>query len=301
MGAQLRVYRQKIHSAESTKKITRAMELISASRIQKAREAAEAARPYAEAITRAVGAVASRTATIHHPLVESGAREVKRAAIVVISSDRGLAGAFAANIAKTSDRLASLLRSQGKEVDFYLVGRKIVGLYTFRHLPVVRSWTGWTDHPTAAHSHEIAQVLQEAFLRGGDHGGVDEIHVVYTKFVSMILQQPTVLRLFPLQVVDAHPDEQHHDLPLYEFEPDPATVLDALLPRYIGSELYSALLDSAAAKHAATQTAMHSASENADKQVYNYTRLMNSARQTEITQQITEIVGGADALTVTKH
>ena len=295
MGAQLRVYRQKIHSAESTKKITRAMELISASRIQRAREAAEAARPYAEALNRAVSAVASRTGSIDHPLVESGSREVKRSAVVIVSADRGMAGAFAANVAKTADRLSSLLRSQGKQIDYYLIGRKITGLYHFRHIPVVHSWTGWTDHPTAANTHEIAEVLQDAFLKGGSEGGVDEIHVVYTKFVSMIAQTPTVLRLFPLQVVeDDSPERQ--TLPLYEFEPDEASVLDALLPRYIGSELYSALLDSAAAKHAATQTAMHSASDNADKQVYNYTRLMNTARQSEITQQISEIVGGADAL-----
>lgn len=295
MGAQLRVYRQKIHSAESTKKITRAMELISASRIQKAREAAEAARPYAEALNRAVAAVASRSASIHHPLIGSESRQATRSAVVVISSDRGMAGAFAANVAKTADRLSSLLRSQGKQVDYYLVGRKIAGLYSFRHIPVVRAWTGWTDHPDSAHAHEIGQVLEEAFLKGGANGGVDEIHVVYTKFVSMIAQVPTVLRLFPLEVVEDDA-KARHDLPLYEFEPDEATVLDALLPRYIDSELHSVLLDSAAAKHAATQTAMHSASENADQQVYNYTRLMNTARQTEITQQITEIVGGADAL-----
>ncbi|GAA3943437.1 F0F1 ATP synthase subunit gamma [Pseudoclavibacter caeni] len=295
MGAQLRVYKQKIKSAQTTKKITRAMELIAASRIQKAQTRASAARPYDEAITRAVGAVAALSTDIDHPLLRERPA-IRRSAIVVLASDRGLAGAFSSAILKETDRLANLLRQQGREVDFYLVGRKAVGYFQFRDRPFVRSWTGDTDMPTADVAHEIGEAVVESYLRGGEAGGVDEIHLVYTRFVNRVTQRPDVLRLLPLQVVEGEAEPRTADSPLYEFEPAPEEVLELLLPRYLESRIYHARLESAASEHASRQKAMKAASDNADKLIRSYSTLMNNARQAEITQQISEIVGGADAL-----
>lgn len=295
MGAQLRVYRQKIRSAQTTKKITRAMELISASRIQKAQARVSASNPYARAITRAVSAVATYS-NVDHPLTTEKAR-VDRAAIVIFTSDRGLAGAFNSQVLREAESLAELLREEGKTVVYYLVGRKAVGYFSFRRRSSERSWIGGTDNPEFDLAKEISDEIVSAFLRDASDGGVDEIHIVYNRFVSMITQEPQVVRLLPLEVVEGVQTPSAGEvLPLYEFEPSPEAVLDALLPAYIESRIYNALLQSAAAKHAATQKAMKSASDNADKLIREYTRLANNARQSEITQQISEIVGGADAL-----
>ena len=295
MGAQLRVYRQKIRSAQTTKKITRAMELISASRIAKAQQRVAASLPYARAVTRAVSAVATYS-NVEHILTRE-AENPRRAAIVVFSSDRGLAGAFNSNVLRKSEELAELLRGEGKEVVSYLVGRKAVGYYRFRRREYVRDWVGGTDNPDAETAREIADAVVAHFVQDTDEGGVDEIHVVYSRFVSMLTQTPEMLRLLPLEVVEGvEAPGDNEVLPLYEFEPDAAEVLDALLPAYIESRLYSAMLESAASKHAATQRAMKAASDNADTLIRDYTRLANNARQQEITQQISEIVGGADAL-----
>jgi F-type H+-transporting ATPase subunit gamma len=295
MGAQLRVYRQKIKSAQTTKKITRAMELIAASRIQKALARVQASAPYARAVTRAVSAVATYSNVSH--VLTTEPEKIERAAILVFASDRGLAGAFNANVLKESEELATLLRSQGKEVVFYVVGRRAVGYFAFRKRAVEKAWTGDTDNPTFATAQEIGEELVSRFVQPTAEGGVDEIHIVYNRFVSMLTQSPEVVRLLPLEVVEGveEPGETVA-LPLYEFEPDADVVLDALLPVYIESRIFNALLQSAASKHAATQKAMKSASDNADKLVRDYTRLANNARQSEITQQISEIVGGADAL-----
>jgi len=295
MGAQLRVYRQKIKSAQTTKKITRAMELISASRIYKAQQRLAAANPYARAITRAVSAVATFS-NVDHPLTTERAN-IRRAAVVVFTSDRGLAGAFSSNVLKETDQLTQLLKDQGKDVVYYLVGRKAVGFFSFRKRAAIRSWTGGTDLPVFTTAEEIAKQVVEAYNAGFDNGGVDEIHLVYNKFISMISQEPQVVRLLPLEVVEGvETPDSDEVFPLYEFEPDVNKVLDALLPVYIESRIFNAMLQSAAAEHAARQKAMKSATENADKLIRNYTRLSNSARQSEITQQISEIVGGADAL-----
>ncbi|WP_430646088.1 F0F1 ATP synthase subunit gamma [Agromyces sp. GXS1127] len=303
MGAQLRVYRQKIKSAQTTKKITRAMELISASRIQKAQARVAASTPYSDAITRAVSAVASYS-NVSHVLTTEPER-VDRAAIVIFTSDRGLAGAFNSQVLRESEELAELLRSQGKEVVYFLIGRKSVGYFSFRRRDYERSWIGGTDNPEFDTAKEIADAVLEAFLRDSADGGVDEIHIVYNRFVSRITQVPVVTRLLPLEVVDAEEEEaapsgRAEVFPLYEFEPDAETVLDGLLPVYIESRIFNAMLQSAAAKHAATQKAMKSATDNADKLITDYTRLANEARQSEITQQIAEIVGGADALSSSK-
>jgi F-type H+-transporting ATPase subunit gamma len=299
MGAQLRVYKQKIASAQTTKKITKAMELIAASRIQKAMARVRAAAPFARAVTRAVSAVATHS-NVNHPLTREP-ETIRRSAVVIFSSDRGLAGAFNSQIIRESLELAELLRSEGKEPVYYLIGRKAVGYFQFRRIEPAEEWTGDTDTPHFHTAEDIASRLIEDFTLGGEAGGVDEIHLVYNRFVSMMTQSPERVRLLPLKVVEASAaahasDEAPAAYPLYEFEPDAATVLDALLPVYVQSRVFNALLQSSAAKHAATQKAMKSASDNADKLITDYTRLRNNARQAEITQQIAEIVGGADAL-----
>jgi F-type H+-transporting ATPase subunit gamma len=297
MGAQLRVYKQKIASAQTTKKITKAMELIAASRIQKAMTRVRASSPFAQAVTRAVSAVATYS-NVDHPLTREP-EVIRRSAVVIFSSDRGLAGAFNSQIIRAGLEQGELLRSEGREPVFYLVGRKAVGFFQFRRLEAAAEWTGDTDTPHFSTAEEIADTLLEAFRRGGAAGGVDEIHLVYNRFVSMMTQSPETVRLLPLEVVEAAEESSSSAAavyPLYEFEPDAEAVLDSLLPVYIQSRVFNALLQSSAAKHAATQKAMKSASDNADKLITDYTRLRNNARQAEITQQIAEIVGGADAL-----
>ena len=295
MGAQLRVYRQKIKSAQTTKKITRAMELISASRIAKAQQRVAAATPYSRAVTRAVSAVATFS-NIDHPLTTEPAR-IDRAAVVIFTSDRGLAGAFSSNVLKEAEQLTTLLREQGKDVIYFLVGRKAVSNFSFRRRESAQAWIGGTDLPKVDTAKEIADAVLEAFKKDFADGGVDEIHLIFNRFVSMISQEPETVRLLPLEVVEAEEAPSAGDVfPLYEFEPDASKVLDALLPVYVESRIYNAMLQSAASEHAARQKAMKSATDNAEKLILNYTRLSNAARQSEITQQISEIVGGADAL-----
>lgn len=300
MGAQLRVYKQKISSAQTTKKITKAMELIAASRIQKAMARVRASSPFARAVTQAVSAVATYS-NVDHPLTREP-ETIRRSAVVVFSSDRGLAGAFNSQILREAMELGELIRSQGSEPVYYLVGRKAVGYFQFRGIQAVAEWTGDTDTPHFSTAEEITAALLEAFERDSAEGGVDELHLVYNRFVSMMTQSPETVRLLPLEIVEseAAPDPSGAVYPLYEFEPDAETVLDAILPVYIQSRVFNALLQSSAAKQAATQKAMKSASDNADKLITDYTRLRNNARQAEITQQIAEIVGGADALSSSK-
>ena len=295
MGAQLRVYRQKIKSAQTTKKITRAMELIAASRIQKAKARVAASTPFANAITRAVSAVAAHS-NIDHPLTTEPTT-VERAAVVIFSSDRGLAGAFNSQVLREAEELSELLREEGKQVSYYLIGRKAQGYFSFRNRTATRVWTGGTDQPSFETAKEIADELIASFNRPTSEGGVDEIHIVFNRLVSMVSQVPEVRRLLPLEVIETSEKPQTVVIdPLYEFEPDAEVVLDRLLPVYIESRIFNAMLESAAAKQAATQKAMKSASDNADNLIRDYTRLANNARQSEITQQISEIVGGADAL-----
>ena len=299
MGAQLRVYRQKIRSAQTTKKITRAMELISASRIQKAQARVAAATPYSTAVTRAVSAVATYT-NVSHVLTTEPAK-VDRAAIVIFASDRGLAGAFSSQVLREAEELSELLRSEGKDVAYFLVGRKANAYFSFRRRTPERVWTGGTDAPVFETAREIGEAILESFLRDASEGGVDEIHIVYNRFVNMVSQVPEVVRVLPLEIVEGVEEPGDTEvLPLYEFEPDAEKVLDSLLPVYIESRIYNAMLQSAASEHASRQRAMKSASDNADKLIREYTRLANNARQSEITQQISEIVGGADALSDAK-
>ncbi|MFZ9102126.1 MAG: F0F1 ATP synthase subunit gamma [Pontimonas sp.] len=295
MGAQLRVYRAKIRSAKATKKITRAMELISASRIQKAQQRMAEAAPYSRAVTRAVSAVATYSSVDHPLLVES--ENPTRAAVVIFSADRGLAGAFSAQVLREAGELAERLKSEGKEVVYYVLGRKAVQYFQFRQRPMERTWLGGSDQPQFETAKEVADTVIEKFTQDSAEGGVDEIHIVYNRFVSLVTQQPEVVRILPLEVVEGVEEVEDTEIfPLYEFEPEPDDVLDALLPRYIETRIFQAMLQSAASEHAARQKAMKSASDNADKLILEYTRLANNARQAEITQQISEIVGGANAL-----
>jgi F-type H+-transporting ATPase subunit gamma len=299
MGAQLRVYRQRIRSAQTTKKVTRAMELISASRIQKAQARMKASGPYSRAITRAVSAVATFSDVDH--ILTTEPATIERAAVVVFTSDRGLNGAFSSNTLKEAEQLRELLRSQGKDVVFYLVGRKAQNYFTFRKRDSEQIWTGNTDQPEFATAKEIGDAVVSKFLTEAAEGGVDEIHIVYNRFVNMVSQVPEVVRLLPLEVVEGIEEPAEGEvLPLYDFEPDPVEVLDSLLPVYIESRIFNAMLQSAASEHAARQKAMKAASDNADTLIRDFTRLANNARQAEITQQISEIVGGADALSSAK-
>jgi F-type H+-transporting ATPase subunit gamma len=296
MGAQLRIYKRRIRSVSATKKITKAMEMIAASRIVKAQRQVAASTPYATELTRAVTAVATGSNT-RHPLTTEAENPV-RAAVLLITSDRGLAGGYSSNAIKAADRLTDRLRAEGKEVVHYVVGRKGVAYFSFRERPIAQSWTGFTDKPSYADAKDVAAPLIEAVLKETAEGGVDELHIVFTEFVSMMTQVPVDKRLLPISLDETAEETGAADavLPLYDFEPSAEGVLDALLPRYVESRIYNALLQAAASEHAARRRAMKSATDNAGELINSLSRLANAARQAEITQEISEIVGGASAL-----
>jgi F-type H+-transporting ATPase subunit gamma len=296
MGAQLRVYKRRIRSVTATKKITKAMEMIAASRVVKAQRKVAASTPYATELTRAVTAVGTGSNT-KHPLTTQ-AETVTRSAVLLLTSDRGLAGAFNSNAIKAAEQLTERLEREGKQVDVYIVGRRGVAHYNFRERKIAESWTGFTDEPTYADAKKVAAPLIEAIEKETADGGVDELHIVYTEFVSMMTQQALDARLLPLSLEEVAEEATSKGelLPLYDFEPSAEDVLDALLPRYVESRIYNALLQSAASKHAATRRAMKSATDNAGELIETLSRLANAARQAEITQEISEIVGGASAL-----
>ncbi|MGW1771040.1 F0F1 ATP synthase subunit gamma [Streptomyces sp. NPDC002104] len=296
MGAQLRVYKRRIRAITATKKITKAMEMIAASRIVKAQRKVAASMPYATELTRAVTAVATGSNTKHALTTEVEAPV--RAAIVLITSDRGLAGGYSSNAIKQAERLTERLRGEGKEVDTYIVGRKGVAYFGFRERKVAESWTGFTDSPAYADAKRVAAPLIEAIQQDTAEGGVDELHIVYTEFVSMMTQNAVDGRMLPLSLdkVEEEGGAKGEILPLFDFEPSAEDVLDALLPRYVESRIYNALLQSAASEHAARRRAMKSATDNAGDLIKSLSRLANAARQAEITQEISEIVGGASAM-----
>lgn len=294
MGGQQRVYRQKIRSTQSLKKIFRAMELIAASRIGKARARVAAATPYSQAITRAISAVSIHS-DVDHPLTNKRT-DTNKVAMLVVSADRGMAGAYSASAIRAAERLRQNLEREGKEVVQFAAGRRAVSYYTFRHRELAGKWTGGSDSPDVEVASEIANALYSAFTAEPEDGGVSEIQIVYTHFTSMVTQEPRVIRLLPLEIVEGVAEPGEDVEPLYEFEPSAEEVLDALLPRYIEARLYSCLLQSSASELASRQRAMNTAVSNAEDIVRQYTRLANSARQSEITQEISEIVSGADAL-----
>jgi F-type H+-transporting ATPase subunit gamma len=315
MGAQLRVYRRRIRSVQSTKKITKAMELIAASRIAKAQARVNNAKPYAKELADALAEIGGDT-TLRHPML-TGVENPRRAGILVITSDRGLAGGYNANAIKAANELAERLRGEGREIERYVIGRKGVAYFNFRGVKLGGSWTGFSEQPNFADARGATEAVVEALratsegeIDGGDadgQPGIDELWVVYTRFVNSVTQTPTAVQVSPVKAGDGEQADSSDDKSddggkdeksqaLYEFEPEPARLIAALLPRYISSRIFSALLESAASESAARRRAMKSASDNATDLIKTYTRLANQARQAEITQEISEIVGGADAL-----
>jgi len=294
MSASQRVYKARINSTKSLQQMFKAMELIAASRIGKARDRAESARPYVEALTRAVSAVATHS-DAEHPLVQTRS-ETNRAALLLLTADRGMAGAYSANVIREAERLTERLEEEGKEVVRYVVGQRGASYFQFREIQVERAWVGNTDAPEATTAKEIADELLRAFSAPIEEGGVDELHIVDTRFINMVSQEPRVVRMLPLEIVEGVAEPGADPMPLYDFEPSAEEVLDAVLPRYVESRIWNALLQAAASELAARQRAMHTATENAEDLIRDYTRLANAARQSEITQEISEIVSGADAL-----
>jgi len=294
MGGKQRVYRQRIRSTQSLKKIFRAMELIAASRIGKSRERVIAAAPYSSAITRAISAVANHS-SVEHPLTAER-EDTSRVAVLLITADRGMAGAYSANAIRESERLREQLMKDGREVVQFAAGRRGVSYFKFRNRPLAGEWTGASDAPTHVIAEQIARALLKHFRATAEDGGVAELHIVYTHFKSMVLQEARVIRMLPLAIVEGVAEPTDGAEPLYDFEPSAEEVLDALLPRYVEARLYSCLLQAAASELASRQRAMNTATTNAEDMIRKYTRLANSARQSEITQEISEIVSGADAL-----
>ncbi|NBH04587.1 F0F1 ATP synthase subunit gamma [Amycolatopsis sp. SID8362] len=306
MAAQLRELRSRIKATKSIGKITKAMELIATARITKARARVAASRPYADEITKVLSALAGAATTLDHPMLVERPNP-KRAAVLVVTSDKGQCGGYNSNVLRATEELLALLRKEGKEPQVYVTGNKGLNYYRFRNRDVVNGWTGFSDQPGYTDAVAAGDALVESFMLGADDAdgnadgitGVDEIHVVYTEFVSMLTQRPVAKRVAPLEVEYSEGEEEKPAglLPSYEFEPSADKLLDSLLPKYINTRLYAALLESAASELAARRTAMKAASDNANELVGNLTREMNQARQAQITQEISEIVGGANALT----
>jgi F-type H+-transporting ATPase subunit gamma len=299
MAATLRELRGRIRSAGSIKKITKAQEMIATSRIGKAQARLKEARPYAVEITRVLTTLAEEAALDHPLLVEKP--EPKRAGVLVVSSDRGLCGAYNSGAFRRAEELFSLLRESGKTPVLYTVGRKAQNYYTFRNWDISDAWTGFSERPSYENAAEVAETLVSAFMTGAEdndeadeQAGVDELHIVYTEFKSMMSQSPGAHRIAPMVVEYVEEDTGPHTL--YSFEPDATTLFEALLPRYLTTRVYAALLESAASELASRQRAMKSASDNADDLIKALTLEANRERQAQITQEISEIVGGANAL-----
>jgi len=299
MGAQLRLVRQRIGTVQSIAKITRAQELIASSRIVRAQQQQRAAEPYSRELTRAVEAVISRSTNITHPFTTEP-KNPTRAAVLILTSDQGFAGAYNANVLREAARLRRMLRERGLQPVLYVAGRKGISWHRFRELELAGSWSGFSATPRYRDAKSIADVLLEAFTAGQDGAEdaskVDEIHLVGTEFVSMLTQRPSVRRLLPLQIEETDEPSPHGPLPSYEFEPGPGEVLDALMPQYVASRIFYALLEAAASELASRRRAMKAATDNANELIETLTREANNARQAEITQEISEIVGGANAL-----
>jgi F-type H+-transporting ATPase subunit gamma len=298
MGAQLRAVRQRIRGIQSIAKITRAQELIAASRIIKAQQRVRDAQPYARAIIAALEAVVNRSAQIDHPLVREP-ETVQRAAVLILTSDRGFAGGYNANVLRVAQGLRALLSERGVEPVTYVVGQRGISWHRFRGREIAEQWRGFSEAPKHDNARDVAATLVEAFGRPAEEGGVDEIYIVYTEFVSMLTQNAVVRRILPLEIAETTEEPVSGPVPLYDFEPSPQAVLDALLPWYVESRIYHALLESAASEIAARRRAMKSATDNANDLLEQFTREANKARQAEITQEISEIVGGANALAET--
>lgn len=311
MGGKQRIYKNRIRSTQTLKKVFRAMELIAASRIAKARTRAIQGTPYANTLARAVSAVVSHAGGDHELLKER--EDTNKVAILVITSDRGMAGAYSASVLRESERVIRELEDKGRQPVLYVAGRRGAAYFRFRGREVARVWDGHSDAPRARDATEIADLLRRVYHSKGEDG-VAEVYVIYTHFLTMVRQVVQVHRLLPIEVIDkvqvpesvplypvsvsdrARTEDDEEALPLYEFEPDPDSVLEALLPLHARARIHNMLLHAAASELASRQSAMHTATDNAEDLIRDYTRLANSARQAEITQEISEIVSGADAL-----
>ncbi|WP_347057701.1 F0F1 ATP synthase subunit gamma [Blastococcus sp. HT6-30] len=316
MAGSLRALRRRIRSTQSTKKIFSAQELIAGARIVRAQARVEASKPYAREITRVLSALAS-SASLDHPLLTER-QNPQRAAVLVITSDRGFAGSYNVNVLRRTEELLSLLRQEGKEPLLYVVGRKGETYYSFRNRETTATFTGFSEQPNYTDAQAVGRELIDAFTAGEDDDeagagadgvlGVDELHIVYTEFRSLLAQVPVAKRMAPLEVEEVDEFDYEREeraaggtgdsgIPTsYEFEPSAEGLLDALLPKYITTRIYAAMLESAASESASRRRAMKSASDNAEELAKNLSRQANQARQAEITQEISEIVGGADAL-----
>ncbi|SOD93242.1 F0F1 ATP synthase subunit gamma [Blastococcus haudaquaticus] len=316
MAASLRALRRRIRSTQSTKKIFSAQELIAGARIVRAQARVEASKPYAREITRVLSALAS-SASLDHPLLTER-QNPQRAAVLVITSDRGFAGSYNVNVLRRTEELLSLLRKEGKEPVLYVVGRKGETYYSFRDREMAETFTGFSEQPGYEDAQKVGSSLIDVFTAGEDDEdggagadgifGVDELHIVYTEFRSLLSQVPVAKRMAPLEVEEVEEfDYEREDrergaagdsgVPTsYEFEPSAEGLLDALLPKYVTTRIYAAMLEAAASESASRRRAMKSASDNAEELAKNLSRQANQARQAEITQEISEIVGGSDAL-----
>src|SRR5919205_2715774 len=311
MAGSLRALRRRIRSTQSTKKIFSAQELIAGARIVRAQNRVEASKPYAREITRVLSALAG-SASLDHPLLTER-ENPRRVGVLVITSDRGFAGSYNVNVLRRTEELIGLLRNEGKDPVLYVVGRKGETYYRFRDRDFAESWTGFSEQPGYVNAQEVGRTLIDVFTAGEDDDetggagadgilGVDELHIVYTEFRSLLSQVPVAKRMAPLVVEeveefrDEEPERRGEVPTSYEFEPSPDALLDALLPKYVTTRIYAAMLEAAASESASRRRAMKSASDNAEELAKNLSRQANQARQAEITQEISEIVGGADAL-----
>ncbi len=295
MAAQLRAVRRRINSVKSIGKITRAQELIASSRIIRAQQRMRAAEPYSRELTNAVEAVISRSSSVSHPFTAERP-DPRRAAVLILTSDSGFCGAYNANVLREASRLRRTLGERGLEPVLYVAGRKGIVWHRFRELDMAGEWSGFSSMPQYRDAQDVAEPMLSAFSSDDPDIRIDEVHLVSTEFVSMLTQRPSVRRLLPLEIEETTEPAPSGPLPQYEFEPSPEQVLDALLPQYVTSRIYFAMLEAAASELASRRRAMKAATDNANDLLENLTREANNARQAEITQEISEIVGGANAL-----
>ena len=302
MGSQLAL-KSRIASTSSLEKIFNAQEMIASSHIAKARDVALNAKPYSDAISDAVQALVQHT-HIDHPIVKKRENGT-RVAVLALTSDRGMAGAYTSSIIRETESLLARLDEQGKQTELYVYGRRGVSYYKYRNRDIAGTWEGNTDKPGVEVAEAISNALVDAYMKPDEEGGVSELYIVFTEFVNMVVQKVRVLRMLPVEVV-ADPSKVNNDLnaeasPLYSFEPSVDEVLDAILPKYIQSRIHECLLTAAASETANRQNAMHTATENARSLIDDLTRKLNASRQASITQELTEIIGSADALNKTEE
>lgn len=303
MGSQLAL-KSRIASTGSLEKIFNAQEMIASSHIAKARDVALNAKPYADAIFDAVQAVVAHS-HITHPIVKKE-EDNPKVAVLALTSDRGMAGAYTSSIIRETEDLLNRLEADGKQPELYVYGRRGVTYYKYRNRDVADTWEGDTDKPGVEVAEAISTALMNAYMKPAAEGGVSELYIVYTEFINMVVQKVRVLRMLPVEVIEPEreqadpgldsPSDASKATPLYSFEPSLEEVLDAVLPKYIQSRIHECLLEAAASETASRQNAMHTATENARNLIDDLTRKLNASRQASITQELTEIIGSADAL-----